>query len=156
VSTGLPVFLQHSPLGKGLTTIEEGELTFIGCLPTYPSSFATNCELPPTSTTVSLLGELEGETDVVFTPESGTTFVTFEIKNKETLKCGVIFVGNLHIRGTQLFAFLNPGVPELTKTAVAELVSGLIYGEENAVELEKASVVSFTGLEDLVYISAVS
>jgi hypothetical protein len=39
---------------------------------------------------------------------------------------------------------------------VAELVSGLIYGEENAVELEKASVVSFTGLEDLVYISAVS
>jgi hypothetical protein len=156
VSTGLPVFLQHEPLANGLTTIEEGALVFIGCLPTNPASFQANCVLPAASQTVNLLDELESETDVVLTPESGTIFITFEVKSKESLKCAAAFLGQLHIRGTQLLTFLNPGVPELTKTAVAELKSGLLYGEENLVELEKEGTISFTGLEDLVYVSKIS
>jgi len=156
VSTGLPVILQHTPLGVNLTTLEEGGLVFKGCLSTNPTSFATNCVVPLEVQTVPLLGELESETDVVLTPESGTTFITFEVSNKETLKCSVAFSGKLHIKGTELVNITNPGTPELTKSATSEPNSFLIYGEENPAKLEGSITVSFTGLEDLVYISKIS
>jgi hypothetical protein len=156
VSTGLPVILQHEPLANGLTTIEEGGLVFKGCLTTFPTLFANNCTVPAEVQTLPLSGELESETDVVLTPESGTTFVTFEVKKKETLTCPVAFEGNLHVKGTELVNIVNAGTPELTKEGTSEPNSFLIYGETNPAKLAGSIIVSFTGLEDLVYISKIS
>jgi len=154
--TSEPVILQHTPLGVNLTTIEGGTLTVKGCHFTSNALDVENCTVPATNTTKILLGELESTTDVLLTPESGTTFIEFEVKNKETLKCGAALLGNLHIKGTQLVTILNAGTPELTKPALSATLSGLIYGELNEAELEGTITVSFTGLEDLVFLTSES
>jgi hypothetical protein len=157
-SGGEPVILQHSPLGNGLTTIEGGDLIFLGCKITAPASPAERCEIPSTLGTVNLLGELESETDVVLTPESGTTFITFPFKNKSTLTCPAAFVGELKIKGSQLINILNPSVPEATKLGEVASLSGLTFGESNPAELISPEIeIEFTGLApDLVIISKIS
>jgi len=157
-SGGTPVILQHSPLGNGLTTIEGGNLLFLGCRPTTPTSIVEKCELNSALETANLLDELEGQTDVVVTPESGTTFIELEYKNKSTLKCPNSFIGKKKISGFQLLTIVNPNTPEETEKAEIEATSGLFFGEETPVEIISPEIeFEFPGLApDLIIISTLS
>jgi hypothetical protein len=154
-SAGEPVILQHSPLGNGLTTLEGAKLTTQGCKLTAPASAVEKCEIPAENTTNNLLGSLESTTNLNVSPESGTTFLEIEFKNKSTLKCPAAFTGKLHIHGTQLFTISNAGNPELTKKGIAEVKSGLLFGEENGIEIEKEIEIEFLGLRVFVFVRIV-
>lgn len=151
-----PVITQNSPLGNGKTTITGGDLVFKGCAPTAPASVVEKCVIPTEKETLKLEGTLESGTEVKLVPASGTTFIEIPFTSKSTLTCPAAFIGNLKIRGSQVVTIVSPAAPEKTKRGDAVAKSGLFYGESNAAELTGEITLTFTGLEDNVYVSTIS
>jgi hypothetical protein len=151
-----PVITQNSPLGNGKTTISGGDLVFKGCALTAPASAAEKCVIPKEKETVPIVGTLESGTEVKIVPASGTTFIELPFTSKSTLTCPAAFIGNLKIRGSQVVTIVSPAAPEKTKRGDAVAKSGLFYGESNAAELTGEITLTFTGLEDNVYVSTIS
>jgi hypothetical protein len=150
-ATGKGTILQNAPLPSGLTEIDKGTITYSGCKITAPAEIAKKCKIELEKTTNALHGELISEKELTLEPETGTVFIEVVYSNNGGEKCPLTFLGGHNITGKQKVEILNPGVAEETKTgkAIGEELQFFSAGAELLEEL----ILTFTGLNDKVYVS---
>jgi hypothetical protein len=151
-SKGSGTIIQKEPLVAGKKTTLKGTLTYEGCkLITEPSK---KCVVNVTNTTKALLGTLETVSTLKLVPETGTVFIEITYSNNGTEKCPVTFLGTHAVTGTQTVEILSPETAAATKSGKA--IGETLEFFSSKANLSQELTMSFTGLEDNVYVSKVA
>jgi hypothetical protein len=126
------IILQTSPLHINYS-ISGTFFLFLEC--TLVGVLSVKCKLPTERATVALDATPESETDLVFLPESGTTFIGFPISQKSG--CPATIVGKEpRITGTQLCVWGQASILiDQTEHLLECGKSSLKFAEENELEV---------------------